>query len=137
VTGISDANLWNWFHAATLPAKEWTHQTHLRIAWMYLRRHSLDEAHILMRVGIIRLNASHGLVETPTRGYHDTMTRVWLRLVAAAMCATPDHDASVHFLEAHAGSLAKDAPLRHYTRERLLSAMARACFVEPDRLPLP
>ncbi len=134
---IPDDELWERFHAATLPAAEWTHHAHLRVAWMYLRRHALDDAHVLMRVGIIRLNASHGLVETPSRGYHETMTRVWLRLVAAAMRATPGHDDSQSFLAAHAASLGKDAPLRHYTRERLLSVTARACFVEPDLLPLP
>ena len=132
-----DTDLWDRFHAATLPVTEWLHEAHLRVAWMYLRGHSLDDAHILMRVGIIRLNASHGLVETPARGYHETMTRVWLRLVAAAMRSAPEHAASRPFLEAHAASLAKDAPLRHYTRERLFSATARARFVEPDVLELP
>jgi hypothetical protein len=134
---ISDPDLWERFHAATLPHAEWTHQAHLRVAWMYLRQHSLDEAHIRMRVGIIRLNASHGLVESAARGYHETLTRVWLRLVAAAMRATPEHVASGAFLEEHAASLGKDAPLRHYARERLFSATARACFVEPDLSPLP
>jgi hypothetical protein len=137
MTTATDDDLWVRFHAGTLPAAEWTHHAHVRIAWLYLRRHALDEAHILMRVAIIRLNASHGLVETPTRGYHDTMTRTWLRLVSAAMGAAPTHASSIAFLDAHGGSLGKDAPLRHYSRERLLSAMARACFVEPDLLPLP
>jgi len=41
------------------------------------------------------------------------------------------------FLDRHAASLGKDAPLRHYTRERLLSPLARARFVDPDLLPLP
>jgi hypothetical protein len=133
----SDADLWERFHAGTLPAAEWTHAAHLRVAWMYLRARPLDEAHVLMRVGIVRLNAAHGLVETPSRGYHETMTRVWLRLVGAAMRETPHHDDSALFLAAHAATLAKDAPLRHYSKELLLSVAARACFVEPDRSPLP
>jgi hypothetical protein len=134
---LSDAELWERFHTATLPSAEWNHRAHVRVAWLYLRQCSLDEAHILMRVGIIRLNASHGLVESAARGYHETMTRVWLRLVAAAMRATPEHVASAAFLEEHAASLGKDAPLRHYARDRLFSATARACFVEPDLSPLP
>lgn len=137
MTTIPDDKLWSRFHAASLPAADWTHHAHLRVAWMYSRRHALDDAHILMRVGIIRLNASHGLVETPARGYHETMTRAWLRLVAAAMRSAPEHETSLSFLEAHAARLGKDAPLRHYTRERLLSTEARARFVEPDLLPLP
>jgi hypothetical protein len=134
---IADADLWERFDRSSLSREEWTHQAHLRTAWLHLRRHTLDDAHILMRVGIIRLNAAHGLVESPTRGYHETLTRVWLLLVAAAMRATPDVDASTSFLEAHADALGKHAPLRHYSRERLFSASARARFVEPDLLALP
>lgn len=114
-----DEVLWRAFHDRTLPAAQWTHAAHLRIAAMHLARYSLDEAHLLMRVGIIRLNAAHGLVETATRGYHETLTRVWLLLVAAG-----------HAVE-------RDVPLRYYSRERLFSLAARATFIEPDLAPLP
>lgn len=134
---MEDTELWEGFCAATLPAPAWTHHAHLRTAWMFLRRHTLDEAHILMRAGIIRLNATHGLVETPSRGYHETITRVWLTLVEAAMRATPELPGSTHFVAAHAGPLGKDAPLRHYSRERLLSVEARARFLDPDLEALP
>ncbi len=131
-----DEELWTAFAAGTLPAATWTHRAHLRVAWMFLRRYSLDEAHVLLRVGIIRLNAAHGLVETPARGYHDTLTRLWLSLVAAAM-RTTDAPTSDAFVDACAGALGKDAALRHYSRERLTSVRARAIFVEPDVQPLP
>jgi hypothetical protein len=134
---LSDDELWSHFQAASLPAAEWTHTSHLRVAWMYCRRHPLDDAHILMRVAIIRLNAAHGLVESPARGYHETITRVWLRLVVAAMRAAPELQPSTSFLAAHVELFAKDAPLRHYSRERLFSVEARARFVEPDLVPLP
>jgi hypothetical protein len=131
-----DEELWTAFAAGTLPAATWTHRAHLRVAWMFLQRYSLDEAHLLLRVGIIRLNAAHGLVETPARGYHETLTRLWLSLVAAAMRAT-DAPGSDAFVDACASTLGKDAALRHYSRERLTSVRARAIFVEPDVLPLP
>jgi hypothetical protein len=133
---LSDEELWRAFGASQLPAGDWTHRAHLRVAWMFLRRHPLDEAHLLMRVGIIRLNAAHGLVETPSRGYHDTLTRLWLSLIASLMKAA-DAPSSEAFVEAHLGSLGKDAALRHYSRERLASVRARAVFVEPDLAPLP
>ncbi|HSJ63451.1 MAG TPA: hypothetical protein VK922_06025 [Gemmatimonadaceae bacterium] len=132
---LGDEELWTAFAAGTLPAATWTHRAHLRVAWMFLRRYSLDEAHVLLRVGIIRLNAAHGLVETPARGYHDTLTRLWLSLVAAAM-RTTDAPTSDAFVDACAGALGKDAALRHYSRERLTSVRARAIFIEPDVLPL-
>jgi hypothetical protein len=99
---------------------------------MYLQRYGLDEAHLLMRVGIVRLNLAHGLVETAKRGYHETMTRVWLLLVGAAMQESTEAESSLAFLEAHGPRLGKEAPLKHYSRERLLSLEARTRYVEPD-----
>jgi enolase-phosphatase E1 len=133
---LGDEELWLAFGASKLPAGAWTHREHLRVAWMFLKRYPLDEAHLLMRVGIIRLNASHGLVETPTRGYHETLTRLWLALIAARM-KIADAPSSAAFVDAHLGSLGKDAALGHYSRARLESARARAVFVEPDLAPLP
>jgi hypothetical protein len=133
---LDDDQLWLAFGASTLPAADWTHRAHLRVAWMFLGRHSLDEAHILMRVGIIRLNAFHGLVETPSRGYHDTLTRLWLSLIAS-LRKTTDAPSSGAFVDACLDSLGKDAALRHYSKERITSLRARAIFVEPDLLPLP
>lgn len=133
---MDDQTLWEAFHASRLPAAQWTHREHLRVAWMFLQRHALDEAHLLMRVGIIRLNAFHGLVETPARGYHETLTRVWLVLVASRR-QTATEATSDAFVEAHAGPLGRDAALVHYSRARLMSARARAIFVAPDLAPLP
>lgn len=133
---LSDDELWLAFGAATLPAAAWTHRAHLRVAWMFLERYPLDEAHVLIRVGIIRLNAFHGLVETPSRGYHETLTRVWLSLVAARRKAM-DAPSSGTFVDACIDALGKDAVLRHYSRELVTSVRARAMFVEPDLAPLP
>lgn len=102
---------------------------------MYSQRYALDEAHVLMRVGIIRLNASHGLVETAARGYHETITRGWLVLVRAL---TKEHSVptSAAFVDAGRAWLAKETLLRHYSRERITSVEARARFVEPGIEPL-
>jgi hypothetical protein len=131
---LDDDTLWRGFQDRTLRQDQWTHAAHLRVAWLHLARHELDEAHLLMRVGIIRLNAAHGLVETATRGYHETLTRVWLVLVRALSRRTPCSD-SASFLATP--GLERDAPLRYYTRERLFSAAARAMFVAPDIAELP
>lgn len=44
---MTDELLWEQFHAATLPKAEWTHAAHLRMAWLFLRRYAVDEAHLL------------------------------------------------------------------------------------------
>ena len=133
---MDDRALWEAFQESRLPVDRWTHREHLRVAWMYLDRHPLDDAHLLMRVGIIRLNAFHGLVETTARGYHETITRVWLALMAK-LRSTASEKTSDAFVDAHAGSLGRDALLSHYSRERLMSVRARSIYVEPDLAPLP
>ena len=135
-SSLGDEQLWLAFGASALPAADWTHREHLRVAWMFLKRHSLDEAHLLMRAGIIRLNAFHGLVETPSRGYHETITRLWLSLIASRM-RTTDAASSQGFLDACGDALGKDAVFRHDSRDVVLSVQARAVFVAPDLLPLP
>jgi hypothetical protein len=131
---LDDDALWTAFHDGSLPAAQWTHAAHVRMAWMYLARHALDDAHLLLRVGIIRLNARHGLVETPTRGYHETLTRVWLILVAAAR-RDAVHATSAAFVAA--APIGRETPLRHYSRPRLFSTAARAVWQPPDLADLP
>jgi len=134
---LDDDRLWRAFHDRTLTVSQWTHASHLRIAWLHLARYELDEAHLRMRAGILRLNAAHGLVETPQRGYHETLTRVWLQLVRATRRASRDPGglASTSVLEDP--GLERTAPLRFYRRERLFCVEARATFVPPDLAELP
>jgi len=133
-----DDSLWRAFNDSTLPENVWNHRAHLRVGWMFLQRHpNIDEAHILMRVGIIRLNAFHQLVETPTRGYHETMTRVWLLLIREQLIGEVEasSSSSANFVDRAGARLSKDAVMRHYSREKIMSAHARAVFVDPDLEP--
>jgi hypothetical protein len=107
------------------------------MAFMHLARWGLDEAHLRMRVAIIRQNRAHGLEETPDRGYHETLTRVWLVLVDDARRASPSMSDSEAFVDAHSALLDKKLPLQFYSRDLLMSLRARTVFVAPDRAPLP
>jgi len=131
---VTDDALWAAFHARALTHAEWTHRAHLRIAWMFVKRYPLDEAHLLFRIALIRLNTVHEVPESAQRGYHETLTRVWLHLVATLL---DDAESSEAFLDRHGELLNREAPLRHYTREHVMSVHARSVFVEPDREPLP
>ena len=133
---MDDPTLWTAFTGRTLSHLEWTHRAHLRVAWMHLERWAADEAHLRMRAGIILLNAVHGLEESGTRGYFETLTRAWLALVDGARGIEPGAT-SERFLELHPSLLDRDAPLRFYSRERLASVEARSVLVAPDRAPLP
>src|SRR3954453_21824512 len=95
---MDDGALWEAFATSSLPGNLWTHEAHVRTAWLFLQRNrGLDEAHLLMRIGIVRLNAFHGLVETPARGYHETLTRVWLVLVGSKMETLVADDSAAFF----------------------------------------
>lgn len=134
---LTDEMLWHHFSSQTLSQADWNHRRHLRVAWLHLERWPLDIAHIRMRVGIILLNAAHGLIETETRGYHETLTRFWLETVARLRAnesrvpnPSPEHT-SFAFYERHPELLEKGFPLAFYRQEDLFSGHARACWVEP------
>jgi hypothetical protein len=128
---MDDAALWEAFRSSTLPEDVWNHRAHLRVAWLHLARWDIDEAHVLMRVGIVRLNAFHGLEETRDRGYHETLTRLWLSLVALAR-AKDARETSDAFLDAHPWLLDRKLPLSFYAKDTVMSLRARSIFVPPD-----
>jgi len=133
---MDDETLWKAFSDCTLTSAEWTHEAHLRMAFLHARQYSLDEAHLRLRAGIIRLNERHGLIETGARGYFETLTRVWLVLVAHAR-ERSRASSSRELLERCPELYDRQLPARHYSRERLMSVRARSIFVAPDREPLP
>ena len=77
------------FLDCTLPKSEWTHQAHLRVGLWHVDQFGPEEALIRLREGIRRLNATHGTANTDTGGYHETITRLYV-LVMAQFLATAD-----------------------------------------------
>lgn len=132
---MTDEQLWDAFQDRTLSSTKWTHEAHLRVAYMFLKRHSLDDAHILMRGGIIRLNQAHALVETPTRGYHETITRAFLCLLVAE--ADNFVEDSYTFVSTRDHFFSKEMLLEYYSRDLINSQIARAIFVPPDKRAFP
>jgi hypothetical protein len=125
------------FAGGTLPRKEWTHRAHLTVALWYASHHPPAKALDLMRAGILRLNAAHGVPATPTRGYHETITRLYMHVVGRYVeqeGRTGDWAERANRLVALNGS--RELPLRYYSEARLKSPEARAGWVEPDVLPL-
>jgi hypothetical protein len=126
------------FEAAAIPHAEWTHAAHLTVGAWYVARFGPEEALVRLRAGIRRLNDRHGTPSSPTRGYHETVTGAYARLIAHFLAASPEGTSLAarvkHLLQSDLG--ARDALLAYYTRETLLSPRARAEWVEPDRCPL-
>jgi hypothetical protein len=127
------------FSAAAIPATEWTHQTHLVVGAWHVARFGPEGALDRLRAGIRRLNAAHGTVDSDTRGYHETITRAFVRLLGGFLRARPEGeplDVSVAALLA-SPLAARDVLTRHYSKTLLLSVVARRAWVEPDLDPLP
>jgi hypothetical protein len=133
---MDDEGLWAAFGDSALTREQWTHETHVRTAFLHLQRFDLDEAHLRLRAGIIRLNERHGLVESSARGYFETLTRAWLVLVSEARRRS-GATSSVELLAGCPELRDRNLTLRHYSKERLSSVRARAVFIEPDLAPLP
>jgi hypothetical protein len=133
---MDDDELWRRFARQEFSHAEWTHAMHVRTAFLHLARYDLDEAHLRMRAGIIRLNERHGLEETTQRGYFETMTRAWLHLVGSARRRT-GAVTSLELLEKSPELMDRGLPLRHYSKAVLMSPRARAIFVDADLEPLP
>jgi hypothetical protein len=134
---VDDEALLRAFEAAALTRAEWTHEAHVRTAWLYAARLPFEEALRRMRDGLRALNAAQGTPEGPMRGYHETLTQAWLRRVAAAVRASARDVDSRAFCERHPELLHRGCIDVHYSRERLFSPEAKRAFVEPDREPLP
>jgi hypothetical protein len=133
---MDDEGLWSAFAESALTHEQWTHEVHVRTAFLFVQRFALDEAHLRMRAGIIRLNERHGLVETSARGYFETLTRAWLVIVSDARQRT-SAESSGELLGGCPELLDRGLPLRYYSKARLSSVRARAIFIEPDLMPLP
>ena len=88
---------------------------------------------------IRRYNESVGGVNSDSEGYHETITRAYLRgirlFLEEADLSEPLHELVNELLLSPMGR--RDWPLRFWSKERLMSTEARRDYVEPDLAALP
>ena len=123
----------------TLPRARWTHEAHLAATtYLLLERADIDVDKELPGL-IQRYNESVGGVNSDTEGYHETITRMFLKGIRLFLLETdrrePLHELVNELLLSPMGR--RDWPLRFYSPERLFSVEARRRFVEPDLRTLP
>jgi hypothetical protein len=118
------------FESCELPGARWTHRAHLAVAASYLRCYPLSEATDRARTHIRQYNESRGNLT----GYHETVTALFLRLVARELRTNPP--VLCAFVNDLAGRFPVVWLLGYYSRDRLWSDEARATLVEPDLRPL-
>lgn len=139
------------FERCRLARKDWTHEAHVRMAWLYLTRLPADEdVFDRVRGGIKKLNAaflrrqqmlcwSGPRKERDARGldgYHETITVAFVTVIASRVVPGEDFPA---FRDRNPDLFDRKFPalLKHYSPERLYSSAARTEFLEPDLEPLP
>ena len=134
---MTDEVLLRRFEACELSTEEWHHREHVRLAYLYLLRCPQAEALDRMRAGLKALNAAQNVPEGIDRGYHETLTVGWMRLMHCARCEFGPAENSEAFLDQHTQLLAKRALLFFYSRDRIMSWEAKGQFVKPDLTPFP
>jgi hypothetical protein len=126
------------FNACSIPRPEWTHHAHLAVGLWHVSRYGRTDALQRLRTGITRLNESNGVVNSATGGYHETVTRAYVNLLADFAARHADKTAAERVTALLADPLSdKKALLRFYSRPLLDSSAASLDWVEPDLAPLP
>lgn len=90
---MKDDALVSAFEAGTLPPAGFRHREHVRLAWLYLRRHRRADAERRLLHGLRALAVRAG---KPDR-FDAALTRAWLQRIeaAAAGAAAPSSDAFI------------------------------------------
>jgi hypothetical protein len=134
---MDDVTFLKLFETCTLPQTQFHHREHLKVAYIYLRRHGLAEALDKVRAGINAINTAHRVPDAPDRGYHETITQAWVRLVDVTLREYGPAETADGFLDQHPQLLEKKALRLFYSKELMMSPKAKAEFVEPDLTRLP
>src|SRR5580698_10430034 len=131
MTMIQDEELLSKFEDTSLPFSEFRHEEHLRVAFLYLRRHALLEVLERFPAALQRYAAAHG----KTGLYHQTISWAFLFIVHERMAAGGKTETWADFAARNSDLFAgKNAVLGKYYRDNtLLSPEARERFLMPDR----
>jgi hypothetical protein len=134
---MTDEEFLRTFEAGQWPLEQWHHKQHIKVAYLYLRQLPLDQAIARIRQGIKAHNAAQGVKESPTSGYHETMTQAWLRLVDVTLKEYGAAENADAFYERNP-QLWQTKTLRlFYSKELFMSPRAKGEFVQPDMASLP
>ncbi len=130
---MTDDDLLDSFLTTALPADQFHHEQHVRVAWRFVRDHGMPGALGAFTTAIKRFAAAkgaHGL-------YHETITWAFLLIIAERQAREPqDHwpafaAANPDLLTWHPSILD-----RYYSEALLASDLAKGTFLMPDLVRL-
>lgn len=134
---MTDDEMLERFETTALTYTECDHRMHVRVGFLLLKRDGFDGALRAMRDGLLRLNVRHEVPDALDRGYHETVTEAWLRLIDAAMRGYGAPETFDAFAEKHPHLLQRTLLRLFYRRDTVVSAEAKARFVDADLARLP
>ncbi|MDX1981175.1 MAG: GNAT family N-acetyltransferase [Bryobacteraceae bacterium] len=125
------------FHNGAIPHAEWTHAAHVAMAAGLLQRMPKEEALDTVRAGIHNLLRHFGVETTLERGYHESLTRLWLHVSDAFL-----HESGLEGMEAvralvNAYGRRGDLHREYYTYDVVRNPDARYGWQPPDLRPIP
>ena len=126
------------FESGTLPKTEWTHAAHVAAAAYYLHNSSVAIILPLMRARISAFNLSVGGANTPTSGYHETLTHFWLLIVAEFLRQRrPESPLAAAQQAVATFGEARTLHTLYYSGDVVKDSAARLAWRAPDLLPIP
>lgn len=131
---VSDKKLLALFEQQAISNEDWSHELHIRVACIYLGVFEFGVALEKVKAGIKKLNAVNAVPESQFRGFHETLTVGWLRLVDQKLAAF-ENSSSLSLLERFPELLNSKLLSDYYSHDCLMSLEAKATFVEPDLKP--
>lgn len=130
---LSDAAFERQFIDCTLPPSLFSHEAHLRLAWIIIKRDGITQAETDIQRHLQRFVASVGATDK----YHVTLTVAAVRAVGHFQ-EQSEADDFKDFIQEFP-QLKNDFKAligSHYSYDVFSSAAARSSFMEPDLLPL-
>ena len=127
---MNDSDFVDAFEACAIASTDFHHADHVRLAWIYLRRHSLLEAIERFTTSLQRFAARHGVPGL----YHETITWAYMLLVHERMQRDGASCEWKSFCAANGDLFAWKPSIleRYYRPETLNSQLARSVFILPD-----
>lgn len=128
---MNDVELLTAFESQSISNDDWSHTYHVRIGFIYLSSHEFDKALELVKSGIKKLNKANQVPESQFRGFHETLTVGWLKLIDSQMRKSK-FNSSIHLLEKFHELLNSRLLSEYYSPDRLMSLEAKESYIEPD-----
>lgn len=127
---MTDATLRKLFETARLPASRFNHETHVRMAWIYVREHDLPTAITLFCRDLRNYANTLGVPDK----YHETITHFFMMVVDKRLSRQPEADWGA-FMEANTDLIGSASTLlsKHYSSDVLKTDTARERFLQPDK----